>query len=1749
MKKKKLLLLLSVALCLVAMFLLIPTQTVEANEDDWSSCPFCDHRHGGDNRCETCGGCTDSCDIDCFFDHHCDRCYECADNERCRNVAGDCGLCMNCVQDCDWHCKECLLCYATAEEYLCGDCGKCGTCSGGYVCEDCGFCTECAEKDKIHCEKCDSCLSITGECVAGYEGHCEYDCIVCENCGDCFFERDDLMCFDCGELCIECCNERSQDEGCITGEVCIESSEWNDHFCENCGEDIYYNCGGKDVCGDCGLCLECCADESDCVEGMCVESSDYENHFCEDCGQCFCVNDKCDTCENICEECCKTMAEEYIRNAGCTDYTTIPCVSDSEFIAHIGTEHPGTSHAHKYGNNWEMDTAQHYKKCVYCDNETDRANHNFVMKNSVKQCEVCGYIDGAKVYITKQPRDCNAKVSTSYGESYAIFNVSAKAKSGSVTYQWYLKETGVAVDEMLAGETTSTLKYHIPTDACPGTGNYGDRSFYCVVKDKDGNTVKTNEAKLKISHAFYEVEDEITFKPKFVKNYKYIPNKSEDEKDITFTSSNGHTWKCAAGCGALKSDKYSTPHNFTVKVKIGTLAENADGTTGNVYMRECKECGFKEYSYSHVHKYYFEDGDANCSLSYRFENGTVTTEDLVEGFKHPLKCIQENCDEYIMVPHRWGAWVITGYPSKTSAAGMARECLDCSYTENCFKDNEGNNYQWTINNALVETENVLADKFLVEPGDNVKFTANLKTGDAIESWKIETVLRQDGTTKDVTNKFTITKNGNKYETVVPSWSELCRTNGGIIIRFTAITGPCEDHSETELINVKDQICLKEGYTGDYACVKCGFVVEEGDIIEVPDDAEHEDLHLIPGTENTTFITCTRAYYEGDFKCETCGAVVSGKKGEKGPHHYPLEMINVKEATCYEEGWKGDFLCTVCHKIVKSYGAAPILHKQEGNYKIVGKKDATCSEAGYTGDKKCSVADGCGEIFEYGVVIPSKGHNWGAWVVTQEPISTTETTKVGKRYRVCSECHTREEKLFMDNEFEITFKPGEGATVNPKTATTLKSGRLTSLPVPKRDGYIFANWVMGTGDDTETVDLNTQFTENTTVRAVYDTETLYKVTCKSNIPSDDEGVGIGDAIVYTNKEGKLSSLKVHQLSPGKKYKFVGWYSKEGTDGDYGEEITTDYTFTRESFVYGKWEAVSASEFTITFKSIAPMFEISDVTYGKKITKFPNWTNPDYEFVRWYMEDGEDKITVTKLTTFEEDTIVYAEWKVANAYKITFSANGGTVTPKEAYASKVDGKLQLTELPTPTYTGYEFDGWFINDDEEVTIDTVFDKDTNVYAKWTYVGGYKVTFNPNGGTVSIPSARTDANTNKLSSKLPVPTKTNYDFAGWFTEDGTRVTSKTVFKADTEVSAKWVYNAGYIITFNPNGGNVGLEEDMTNEEGKLDSLPTPTRTSYKFDGWYDAADGGNKIDLSKVYTADTEIFAHWTYKSSGSGSGSSSSVKTYKITVKETENAVVTPSGVVEVEKGKDRTFRIKAKAGYEIEDVLVDGESVGAVSAYTFENVKEKHTLEVKVVKTEEGSKEEKPTNPVKPEENYSDVTSASWYSTAVDYATKKGLMSGTGNNEFSPELNTTRGMIVTILHNLEGKPSAVKGAFSDVLDTAYYANAVAWAGENSIVTGYGDGKFGPNDVITREQLATILYKYANYKGYGTKASENSNVANFSDAKAVSDYAISAFNWACGEKLINGMGDNSLNPKGNATRAQVATILMHFCEKYAK
>lgn len=181
-------------------------------------------------------------------------------------------------------------------------------------------------------------------------------------------------------------------------------------------------------------------------------------------------------------------------------------------------------------------------------------------------------------------------------------------------------------------------------------------------------------------------------------------------------------------------------------------------------------------------------------------------------------------------------------------------------------------------------------------------------------------------------------------------------------------------------------------------------------------------------------------------------------------------------------------------------------------------------------------------------------------------------------------------------------------------------------------------------------------------------------------------------------------------------------------------------------------------------------------------------------------------------------------------------------------------------------------------------------------------------------------------------------------------------------------------------------------------------------------------------------------------------------------------------------------------------------------------------------------------------FSDVEEGSWYYNAVKYAMENGLMSGTGAYTFQPHTTLSRAMMAQILYALEGKPIvSASGGFRDVPTGAWFSKAVHWAQSKGIITGYEDGRFAPNDPLTREQLALILYNYAKTKGYDTSAKADLSV--YVDGSSTSAWAQTSMTWAVGEGLLSGKGLNMLHPTGTATRAEVAQITMNFCENMEK
>lgn len=281
------------------------------------------------------------------------------------------------------------------------------------------------------------------------------------------------------------------------------------------------------------------------------------------------------------------------------------------------------------------------------------------------------------------------------------------------------------------------------------------------------------------------------------------------------------------------------------------------------------------------------------------------------------------------------------------------------------------------------------------------------------------------------------------------------------------------------------------------------------------------------------------------------------------------------------------------------------------------------------------------------------------------------------------------------------------------------------------------------------------------------------------------------------------------------------------------------------------------------------------------------------------------------------------------------------------------------------------------------------------------------------------------------------------------------------------------------------------------------------------------------------------YTKPSSSSSGGSSSGKTTYKVTTSAVNNGGVNASPS-NAEKGATITITLSPDKGYKLDKLTVtdgSGKTVSTVkksdTVYTFTMPASAVKVGVSYVKATETPSKTK----------FNDVSANDWFASAVDYVTGKGMMNGTADNTFSPKANTTRGMVVTVLYRLEHQPSTSAASFTDVASGAYYANAVAWANANGIVSGYGSGKFGPNDKVTREQLAAILYRYAQYKKYDVSGAKS--LDGYTDAQSVSSYAVPALQWANAAGVVTGKSGNKLDPKGNATRAEVAAMLMRFCE----
>ena len=728
------------------------------------------------------------------------------------------------------------------------------------------------------------------------------------------------------------------------------------------------------------------------------------------------------------------------------------------------------------------------------------------------------------------------------------------------------------------------------------------------------------------------------------------------------------------------------------------------------------------------------------------------------------------------------------------------------------------------------------------------------------------------------------------------------------------------------------------------------------------------------------------------------------------------------------------------------------------------------------------------------------------------------------------------------EFTVTVTSGGNGTASASPAKAVAGAEITLTATPNT-GYHFKEWQVES--PAGLVITNNQFTmpnDNVEVKAIFEEDT-------PPLPTDPAKPSISVAGTYTYN-GSEHTATVNGYDPAT----MDISGNTATDaGDYTVRVTSKT---------GKWadgstEAVTAAwsigkaaqEAPIGLNGVAPTTEggsdgkITGVTdkmeyraaTGSNYTACPDGEITGLSAGTYFVRYAEDH---NHFASSDAEVTVGEGASLADC-TITFNAGGGSGS-MEPVAVKAGTNYILPECSFTAPADQEFKAWEIGGTEYKVGDsyTVLG-DTEIKALWENSvitpTTYTVTVGNDGnGTGTATPSTAVAGTEITLTATP---NTGYHFKEWqVISGGVTIKDDKFLMPNDNVEVKAIFEEDappapteFIVTFDAGGGTPSVGS-MTTTDQKLSSLPSASRSgSYSFDGWYTEKSGGTKITTATVFSANTTVYAHWTY----TGGGYNPPVTYYTLrfetgggsdipSVREAYNAYIDLTGYVPTWRGhtfigwySERSLTNKVSGVYLTKDMTVyalwradDHPGTGA--------------------------------NP------FTDVSETDWFYGDVMFVYENGLMLGTSKTLFSPHGTATRGMMATILWRMEGSPAPKgKNSFTDVEAGKWYADAITWAAENGIFAGYGKDKFGPDDPITREQLAAIFYRYADYKGYDLTVKGNPDT--FKDADKITDYAKTAMQWTVSSRLMKGKSGNLLDPQGTATRAEIAAMLHRFIEKY--
>lgn len=691
-------------------------------------------------------------------------------------------------------------------------------------------------------------------------------------------------------------------------------------------------------------------------------------------------------------------------------------------------------------------------------------------------------------------------------------------------------------------------------------------------------------------------------------------------------------------------------------------------------------------------------------------------------------------------------------------------------------------------------------------------------------------------------------------------------------------------------------------------------------------------------------------------------------------------------------------------------------------------------------------------------------------------------------------------------YTITVTSEGSGTASAEPASVKRGGSTTVTAVPSSNSYYLKEWSVN-GGTAQAASGNTlaltEIRRNTTVKAVFDGAINYDVTL------DVQGADIGTTVAAAANGKAITPQKNSPASVTRGSRVVFTATPAVENG-------------RNKQMVAQWTVNGVDQNNISNELVIPSLT-GKTDVAVKFVPYEGFAIPTGD-TGWKVSDVKRTPDDTKPETEirKNGTLTFTVTPEGEKLFRTLTVNGVDclTQPKDGNVTAVKNGASYTITIKDVISNIAVDVEAV--EYQIAANTLDIVPSALSSKFSTIDELK-----NALRAKVNSAVTASNIAYLDIVLQYKNGTNWVTVtnpSDFPEGGMDVqVPYSTLAAQNTPDSSYNFSVVHMFTTTMNGQTVGGTESLTSTK-QSDGITFHVNSLSPFAiGWYkNTSTGGG-----------------------GGGGGGAVAPTTYDIVI---------PSALANTVKAD----KIKAAAGDTV-TLTAAGEGTLTVTDANGKSValtdlgSGKYTFKMPSAKVSVGFKTtaDQPCDGGKdcPSAPFTDVDTAKWYHLSVDYVLTHKMMNGVSSRAFAPNANLTRGMLVQILYNLEGKPKGTAANFSDVQADAWYAKAVGWAASNKVVTGYADGTFRPNAAVTREQAAAILYRYAQSKGIDVSVGENTNILSYVDVQQASEYAIPALQWAVGAGVLNGKNGGRLAPTGTATRAEIAAIMQRWCENIIK